>query len=199
MSANLSLFKIASFSSNYDNITPLSLIKKFFIEKSCQNISYIKSGHVEFDHQIANSVLCHVHFIEILRLDKKYSICGLADCFLVIIDLESDNSYTKLERIFSYLKNYCNCDKKVYIIGLYKDKNVIPKLMKENSISSFFEGQNCFYDYYEFNLDKNDDLMKAFDTILDEIYEEKKKALEDSKKKKVENDNDQSGSNCLIF
>lgn len=199
MSSNTSLFKIGSFSNNHDTISPMSLIKKFFIEKSCKNISYIKSGHVEFDHQIQNSVSSHLHFIEILRLDKKYSICSMADCFIFIIDLESDPTYAKIDKIFFYMKEYCSSDQKIYIIGLYKNQNAIPELMKEDTISSYFESQNCPYDYYELQLDKTSELIKRLDTIIDEVFESKKKALEDSKTKKITRDVDQSGSGCLIY
>ena len=128
----------------------------------------------------------------VLDLLREYNGIKDVNCYLIFIDLESEDSKNKLNLIIRYFLKYCNLTKKIYIIGLYNsyvenlkkkiDENEIKKIIEEAKINNKFI-------YKEINIE---DQQKISDFIL-EIFIN----VENSpKKKKIIGEKKE---NCVIF
>lgn len=193
MSANPQVIRMASFSTNFESFSPISIIRQFFMSTSCKNITYIKDNHVEYEYILKDSKTLHVNFIEISNLEKNYNICSCADCFVVLVDLEFQESIAKIEQTLNYIKEKCAQERKIYCVGIYNDKDKIPEELKENNIKKIFINSNIIYDYCYFKLDSTVDIVKIFDEITQETYENKIQNLQNSQR------DDISNSGCNIY
>lgn len=201
MSSNSIILKFASFSTNVENYASISLIRQFFISCNCKNISYAKEGHVEFEYQLSNKINCHIHFFEIQKLDKIYTICSVADGYFIFIDLDNhESSSIKIDKILSYIKDTCNMEKKFSIIGLYKEHYKIDDTMNKEAINDYLRQHLTNYSYNELNQDNSNDLVKILTSAFEEISETKSVINQHSKqsKKTIEFDEDNSNSTCII-
>ena len=82
-----------SFSTNISEISPLFILKLFLNNKLCSNIKYIDRNRIDYDYLLNNNTLVHSIFVEAKQLYKTYKISFMSDSYLIIIDLEKDNSF----------------------------------------------------------------------------------------------------------
>lgn len=200
MSSNTIILKFASFSTNIENYASIALIRLFFISCDCKSISYAKEGNVEFEYLMPNKTNCHIHFIEIQKYDKIYSICSVADGFFIFIDLDDESSSIKIDKIITFVKDTCNLEKNISIIGLYKEHYKIEDTMNQEAMNEYLTQQHLNYSYYELKQDNSNELVKILTSRFQEISEAKVVSQQIKKpKKKIEFDIDNSNSTCLIF
>ena len=201
MSKDQFIFNMACFSTNSERFRPLLILEKFmtnsdydYMQKSDNALSFYYKR--ETDKTKQNKLLLSVY--EILNFDEAQNdICTYSDSYLIIIDLESADTYEKLDRIINYMKNICDLEKGIFVLGVYEDvKNTKPELDEENIIE-YLDGQKLIYEYVESNVDSIKDLVKTVDFILKEGIKkiEKKFILRENKS----NNESESKSKCVIF
>ena len=201
MSKDQFIFNMACFSTNSERFRPLLILEKFmtnsdydYMQKSDNALSFYYKR--ETDKTKQNKLLLSVY--EILNFDEAQNdICTYSDSYLIIIDLESADTYEKLDRIINYMKNICDLEKGIFVLGVYEDvKNTKPELDEENIIE-YLDGQKLIYEYVESNVDSIKDLVKTVDFILKEGIKkiEKKFILRENKL----NNESESKSKCVIF
>ena len=201
MSKDQFIFNMACFSTNSERFRPLLIIEKFmtnsdydYMQKSDNALSFYYK--LETDKSKQNKLLLSIY--EILNFDEAQSdICTYSDSYLIILDLESEDTYEKLDTIINYMRNICDMEKGIFVLGVYEDvKNTKPELDEENIIE-YLDGQKLIYEYVESNVDSIKDLVKTVDFILKEGIKkiEKKYILRENKS----NNESESKSKCVIF
>ena len=157
----------------------------------------MKESSINFYYKI-NTRKISISFHQIINFDNdnKY-ICNLTDSYLILIDLEDDNTYQNLERIIDIMMNYCDLEKTVFVLGLYSNAQKIKNELNEESVKEFLEEKRLIYEYLESNIESNNDLNKTIDFIIVEGFKKVEKKFKDWENT-AKND-DESNSNCNIF
>lgn len=106
-----------------------------------------------------------------------------ADAYLLFINLEKENTLEQLGKITKYILESCCMDKRIYIIGIYKDK-IIPNLEKE-LIEIYLDEQNINYEYYQIKYNINSLIINNKD---EKEKNECEKNLRKKNKKEIKND-----------
>lgn len=193
-------FKVACFSTNHSSFSPLSIMKQYFMSTNCTNINNCDDGHIEFEHILvkdnAQKINCFNIYYEISHFGKTSKILSSSDCFIIFIDLENDNSLIELNKILDFMKEKCDLDKKIFGITIFTNENNIKKSLSEENIRNYF---NKFfltnYSIQEVDMDTDDELVKAIDSLTTEVLIIKKQIGREGKIM----DFDRSGSGCNIF
>ena len=192
---------MACFSTNSERFRPLLIIEKFmtnsdydYMQKSDNALSFYYK--LETDKSKQNKLLLTIY--EILNFDEAQNdICTYSDSYLIILDLESDNTYEKLDTIINYMRNICDLEKGIFVLGVYEDVKNTKQELDEENIIEYLDGQKLIYEYVESNVDSIKDLVKTVDFILKEGIKkiEKKYILRENKS----NNESESKSKCVIF
>jgi len=189
-------FRPVCFSTNFSNFSSISILKQYFMSSQCSDINYIKDYHINFKHKINLEKLGQVEiantFYEISSYSKANTACEKADCFIIFFDLESNESMRELNKILKYINDYCDNEKKIYLVTIYTNIEYLNSF-SEDSVKSYFS-HNILNNYIilAVNMDSSDDLVKKIDSITEEILKEK---LNSNKFL----DLDTSQSKCLII
>jgi len=190
--------KIISFSTN-KNLSPQKIIINYF-QAINNNIEMSeKKKLIKFEREM-HFMKIYVDFlcIEILIDDEQYqqqfvNLCNIAQTFMFFIDLEYEDSFQNLEFIINFIRNKIDPDNKIFIYGIYKNKNNIQNNLSENNLENYFDNQRIFYDYTEVDLNDNATLVKIFDFIIME-------GVNNIKEKNYVNSNDnQNYSSCSFI
>ena len=201
MSKDHFIFNMACFSTNSERFRPLLIIEKFmtnseydYMQKNDSALSFYYK--VESNNNKQNKLLLSIY--EILNFDEAHNnICTYSDSFLIIIDLESDDTYEKLDKIINYMKNVCDLEKSIFVLGVYEDAKNTKQELDEENIIEYLDGQKLVYEYVESNVDSIKDLVKTVDFILKEgVKKIKKKFIQ---KEINEQNESESKSKCTIF
>ena len=196
-------FNMVCFTTNSERFRPLSIINKYLTNSDCgDDIKLNKKNSIKFYYKLENMKFKHKKILilinEILNLEEeKYDICNFCDSYLIIIDLESDDTYEQLETILNFMRNICDLEKSIFILGVYFDSKNTKKELDEENIIDYLDGQKLIYEYVESNVDSIKDLVKTIDFIIKEgIKKIEKKIVEMELKEQTEN---QCKSICSIY
>ena len=196
-------FNMVCFTTNSERFRPLSIINKYLTNSDCgDDIKLNKKNSIYFYYKLENKQFKHNKILilinEILNLEEeKYDICNFCDSYLIIIDLESDDTYEQLETILNFMRNMCDLEKSIFILGVYFDPKNTKKELDEENIIDYLDGQKLIYEYVESNVDSIKDLVKTIDFIIkDGIKKIEKKIVEMELKEQAEN---QCKSICNIY
>ena len=196
-------FNMVCFTTNSERFRPLSIINKYLTNSDCgDDIKLSKKNSIKFYYKLENMKFKHKKILilinEILNLEEeKYDICNFCDSYLIIIDLESDDTYEQLETILNFMRNICDLEKSIFILGVYFDSKNTKKELDEENIIDYLDGQKLIYEYVESNVDSIKDLVKTIDFIIKEgIKKIEKKIVEMELKEQTEN---QCKSICSIY
>ena len=191
------------FTTNSDRFRPSSIINKYLTNSEYNNnIKLSKNKSLNFYYKLENKQYKHnkilIYINEILNLEEeKNDICNLCDSYLIIIDLENDNTYEQLDIIFNFMRNICDLDKCIFIMGVYVDSKNTKKELDEDNIKEYLDGQKLIYEYIESNVDSIRDLVMTIDFIIKEsIKKLEKKIIEMELQEQAEN---QCKSKCTIY
>ena len=200
MSKDQFIFNMACFSTNSERFRPLLIIEKFmtnsdydYMQKNDSALSFYYK--VESNNK-QNKLLLTIY--EILNFDEaKNDICTYSDAYLIIIDLESEDTYEKLDKIINYMKNICDLEKGIFVLGVYEDAKNTKQELDEENIIEYLDGQKLIYEYVESNVDSIKDLVKTVDFIL-------KEGVKKIERKFIQKENNlqkesESKSKCIIF
>lgn len=194
-------FTMVCFSTNNNRFSPLSIMQKFIKNAGYDNMKLINNNALNFNYKIdqnqfkINQLIMLMY--EIINLEGgNYDICTLADSYLIIIDLEKEDTYQKLDTIFNFMKNICDLEKTIFVLGVYIDANNTNKDLDEENIIEYLDEQKLIYEYVESNVDSIKDLIKTIDFIIMEgIKKNEKKILE---LEMSNNDDSECKSKCII-
>ena len=193
-------FIIVCFSTDKELYSPLPIIKKYLNLEQCSNVKNKNINSVEYDHcsNITSGRITRCKFYEITNLENSDKKINIADSFLILINLESVDIYTKIDLILSYINNYGKRDLKLYLIGIYKDINKITSLNNKNDIDEYLKNQNINYDYKELNFDSNNDLVSILSFIINDTLKNK---MFDylNQSNDIDLEKERAHSKCIIF
>ena len=202
MSKSPIIFNMVCFTTNNNTFCPLTVMRKFLINSGNNNKPEIKNNNLNFDFQLENKKYkiskILISICQILNFEGgNFDLCSFADSYLIIIDLEKDRTYEQLDIIISFMKNYCDLDKMVFVMGVYNNAKNIKKELAEENIIEYLDEKKLTYEYVESNSESSQDLVKTIDFILKEgIKKVENKIIENSNNSKFDSE---SKSKCFIF
>ena len=170
------LFRICSFSSDFDNYSPLSIMKQLFKSKHCSNVNNINKRRVQFNYRIDDQLI-HVQLYEIADLTIKHNICYCADFFLIFVNLndEEDKILNLLEIILYYIQESYYSKSKYNILGLF-NQNISNRKLTETKMNDYISSKNITnYNYIEMN--PKEDIESAFRILVREMIGNKTKNI----------------------
>ena len=190
--------KIISFSTN-KNLSPQKIIINYF-QAINNNIEMSeKKKLIKFEREM-HFMKIYVDFlcIEILIDDEQYqqqfvNLCNIAQTFMFFIDLEYEDSFQNLEFIINFIRNKIDPDNKIFIYGIYRNKNNIQKNL--SNLNDYLDDQHIFYDYSEVDLNDTNTLIKIFDFIVMEGVNN----IKENKNSIIEEDNQNYFSSCSVI
>ena len=192
-------FSIICFSTDLATYKPINLIKQYLALKKYSNIINNKESCIYYDHcsNALTGKVIQCKFYQIINLEKPNNICNKADSYIIIINLESGEVYSKIDAILKYIESNGRIDMKIYFIGLYYDSEEIKYLNNKNDIKEHLEQQNIFYEYQEIKYSSFNDIAEiisniANETLKNKIYDKKYLTSENEKSNKVH-------SKCIFF
>ncbi len=166
------IFRVCSFSTDFEHYSPLSIIKHLFNSKNCSKVNKLKKGKVEFNFRFEDKIV-HTQLYEISDLTQKYNICYCAYSFLIFVNLndEENKILNSLNTILLYINETYSSNTKCNILGIV-NKNIEHKIITEKEMNDFISSKNINnYDYMEIN--PKEDIESAFRILLREIIENK--------------------------
>ena len=165
MSGQGDKIQIISFTTN-DMSLNINKILKILLEKYTYTIINESKHAMAFDIEFPNSVKpTNIMICSLTDLSKEYS--GITDVsfYIIFIDLHDDKSKESLETIISYVRKYCDCTKKIYVLGVL-NKEEDTKFIQTEDIKNLIKSGNFNYEYFEIFLEKKktvaDSLLKIF-------------------------------------
>ena len=164
------IVKIISFTTNQENLSPQKIIIKYFSAINYNQKVPLEKHLVQYEREM-HFMKINVKFlcIEILiddEVDQKQFVvlCRKAQTFMFFIDLEYEDSYKNLEIIINFIRNKIDPDNKIFIYGIYSNKDKIQKNL--SNLNDYLDDQKIFYDYSEVDLNDTNTLIKIFDFIV---------------------------------
>lgn len=197
--SNNAAFNAVFFSTNLSTFGLQSITELYFKETHCKNLSQKKKNfQVKFIRKLNENKFSFETFGTFYEQNYVYDnpkILEEVDCYIIIFDLEFNDSLVELNKITGFLSDKCDGEKNIYLITIYKNQNDIKKDFTEKNIKYYFS--KYFLENYDFdivNIDSTNELVKKIDEIIIESL--KNKGLDGG----VDNlDTDKSNSRCKIY
>lgn len=185
--------QIVAFSTNESEHNPNDLLN-IYLENNNHLIIKKTSFSTAFTTTLPNtSKQTKIMICSVLNLSKEYTGINDVNCYMLFIDLEKEDSKSKLEIILNYAKENCNLEKKMFVFGIVTQKENRQYITKEEIQNDIDEAQ-IIYEYKEIYIKENKDICNNLENVF--IY-----GLSNPIKKGNKNDDkdgEQSGS-CNIF
>ena len=153
------------FVTNEKSHPPNDIIAKYYLNK-----------HTHFLIKKSKEILAFSTVFPDQKKTTKIMLCTLIDlnmeyegikdvnCYLIVVDLQKENSKEKLEEIFTYINSYCNLSKKVFILGVNEKEEETGIKISEEEIDQRIN--DLEYDYLELNLDNDNDVTGKITEIF---------------------------------
>ena len=179
-----------SFTTNEKSHSPNEIISKYYLNK----IKYIIIKK-------SKEILAFSTFFKVKERPYKVMICTLTDlsmeyegidnvnCYLIIVDLQNSNSKEKFVEILSYFDAYCDLSKKIYILGVKNNEEENGIKISEDEIAERIT--NFEYEYFELNLDNENDVTDKIKEIFNYCYEHPDK--------ETNSKDDNNANSCSIY
>ena len=193
MSESEEKIQIVSFSTNDTNYTPIDILQILLDQYTHTVVK--KSRHaIAFMMALPDSIKqTKIMICSVLNLTKEYTGITDVNCYLVFIDLKNENSKETFNLIISFLKDYCDLGKKIFVLGIVNKDNDIKQIISEKDIINIMDSGNFIYEYIEIDLEKTKEVADSLLNIF--IKCSKEEATEDNK---IEKDGKQAHS-CNVF
>ena len=193
MSESEEKIQIVSFYTNDTNYTPIDILQILLDQYTHTVVK--KSRHaIAFMMALPDSIKqTKIMMCSVLNLTKEYTGITDVNCYLVFIDLKNENSKETFNLIISFLKDYCDLGKKIFVLGIVNKDNDIKQIISEKDIINIMDSGNFIYEYIEIDLEKTKEVADSFLNIF--IKCSKEEATEDNK---IEKDGKQAHS-CNVF
>lgn len=164
-------FQIVAFSTNETYPTANDILKIFLDQHS--HIITTESLHaISCEFSLPNSAPKKIMMITLNEINRIYEGVSDVSFYFLFVHLDFSNVQNNFEMICSYMKKYCDINKKIFIFGILKDELCLRKISNEK-IESIIKGYFVNYKYYEINLMNKigirDILLNIFLSFPDEI------------------------------
>ena len=171
-------FNAACFSTNYQNLNSITIMKQYFMSTECLNIVYVKNYQVEFVHKLlgenGSKMECKNIYKEIDLSSKNNKVEENPDCYIIFFDLENSESLIELNKILNFISLNDDSNGKIYVINIYTNEKNIKSNLTEENINVYFGKYSLLnYDISIVNLDTSDELVKVIDSLTEDTLEEK--------------------------
>ena len=171
-------FNAACFSTNYQNLNSITIMKQYFMSTECLDIVYVKNCQVEFVHKLlgenGSKMECKNIYKEIDLSSKNNKIDENPDCYIIFFDLENSESLIELNKILNFISLNDDSNGKIYVINIYTNEKNIKSNLTEENINVYFGKYSLLnYDISIVNLDTSDELVKVIDSLTEDTLEEK--------------------------
>ncbi len=165
MSSQKDNIQIISFTTNDISLNTNNILK-ILLEKYNHTIINESKHAMAFDIEFPNSVKpTNIMICSLTDLSKEYSGITDVNFYMIFIDLQNEKSKESLESIISYSKMYCDCSKKIYVIGVINNEKGTKFIHKED-IKNIMKSGNFIYEYIKIHLEKKkavaDSLLNIF-------------------------------------
>ena len=185
--------QIVAFSTNENEHNPNDLLN-IYLENNNHLIIKKTTLATAFTTTLPkNSKQTKIMICSVLNLSKEYTGINDVNCYLLFIDLEQEDSKSKLEIILNYAKENCNFEKKMYVFGMVTKKNSKQYISKKDIENSLDEAQ-ILYEYKEINIKENKDICNSFTNVF--LYSLNNPLVKG--KNNEEKEDEQAGS-CNLF
>ena len=190
-----------------EKIINIFINEKIIEKKSHKDNKNTENNYISFSYKIKSGNTCQIFFYNLNKFDKVYSINLITDAFVILIDIEKENSFEKLNKLILYIKDNCPKEIKTYIFGIYQNKNNIREEFKEIKENLNLKNILFYYEEVYFLIEGKQykELNDVFENFLFNIYNNKKQLklikIPVSETTSFENikDDDNSKSKCNIF
>ncbi len=171
-------FNAACFSTNYQNLNSITIMKQYFMSTECLDIVYVKNYQVEFVHKLlgenGSKMECKNIYKEIDLSSKNNKVEENPDCYIIFFDLENSESLIELNKILNFISLNDDSNGKIYVINIYTNEKNIKSNLTEENINVYFGKYSLLnYDISIVNLDTSDELVKVIDSLTEDTLEEK--------------------------
>ena len=193
MSESEEKIQIVSFSTNDIKYTPIDILQILLAQYTHTVVK--KSRHaIAFMMALPDSIKqTKIMMCSVLNLTKEYTGITDVNCYLVFIDLKNENSKENFNLIISYLKDYCDLGKKIFVLGIVNKDNDIKQIISEKDIINIMDSGNFIYEYIEIDLEKTKEVADSLLNIF--IKCSKEEAKEDNKIEKY----GKQAHSCNVF
>ena len=186
--------QIVAFSTNESRHTPNDIIN-IFLEQHSHSIIKKNSQTLAFSTDLSNSAeSIKVMICSILNLARQYNGINDVNCYLLFIDLENEESKVKFESIINYIRNFCDLNKKIFVLGMLGGNNEEIKYINKEQIINTFKIAQINYEYKEININK---IKEVSDIIMEVLVYASENSIKDyTYQNEKEGD---KGNSCAIF
>ena len=185
--------QIVAFSTNDSKQTPNDIINKFLEQKDHTILKKTRHTYA-FSIKLKNSTKAtNIMIFSALNLTREYPGITDVNCYLLFIDLEKEESIKKLQDIINYAKDYCELNKKIFVIGMLSGNENETKYINKSNITKILDEIQATYEYREINLSSIQEVVDAIMLVID--YSSKHSINGDSSNEK---ENSQAKS-CILF
>ena len=181
MSDKKEIIQIVAFGTN-SNQTPNEILQILLdqythtiIEKSKHAISFT----LVVPESIKATKIMMVSMVSISNLNREYTGITDVNSYLIFVDLQNENSKENLELILSYYKNYCDLEKKIFVLGIVSIKNDTKQFINKQKIKKMMNSGKFLYEYNELNLEN---LKEVKNSLLKIFVKSYKEGIEDNNK-----------------
>ena len=186
--------QIVAFSTNESRHTPNDIIS-IFLEQNSHSIIKKNSQTLAFSTVLSNSTeSIKIMICSILNLSRQYQGINDVNCYLLFIDLENEDSKDKFESIINYARNFCDLNKKTFVLGMISGNNEETKYMNKEQIINILNIGQINYEYKELNINK---IKEVSEIIMEVLVYSSENSIKDYEYQK-ENEGEKSNS-CDIF
>ena len=138
--SNNAAFNAVFFSTNLSTFGLQSITELYFKETHCKNLSQKKKNfQVKFIRKLNENKFSFETFGTFYEQNYVYDnpkILEEVDCYIIIFDLEFNDSLVELNKITGFLSDKCDGEKNIYLITIYKNQNDIKKDLGKQNISN---------------------------------------------------------------
>lgn len=145
----MSKINILVFGTNQYYETPYTILENYLESYDKSEITNKKESSISFDYTFFPTPE-QIKLIFIKNLEKTYSICKECNAIIIFIDLEGVDSLDKLDSISSYIKENCNLDITILVIGKYNTIEDKIKLFDEEYMKQYLQEKSLTCKYFEF-------------------------------------------------
>ena len=158
--------QIVAFSTNESNQTPNDILQILLDQYTHTIIK--KSRHaIALTLVLPDSInSTKIMMCSVLNLTREYTGITDVSCYFIFIDLQNENSKENFDLILSYLKDYCDLTKKIFVLGFINKENDAKVLVSKEDVKRVMDSGNLNYEYIELNLNRTKDVSDSLLNIF---------------------------------
>lgn len=184
--------QIVAFSTNDTYETPNDVIN-IFLNKHTHSILKKSRHAIAFSTVLPETIKStKIMVCSVLNLTREYTGITDVNCYMLFIDLEKEDSKEKVDSILAYAKDYCDLNKKFFVLAMNSGNKDAQQTITEADIKNTVEKFQKNFQYIQLNLE---DTAKVSSAIMDIFIYSSKHPISGSE---IDKDAKNAGS-CNVF